>query len=48
MSNVQIFDTTFAMTILLILAVVVPLALLLANWFLHPGKIKKVLIKSTA
>ena len=48
MSNVQILDTTFAMTILLILAVVVPLALLLANWFLHPGKIKKVLIKSTA
>lgn len=48
MSNVQIFDTTFAMTILVILAVAVPLLLLLANWFLHPGKIKRVLIKSTA
>ena len=48
MSNVQIFDTTFAMTILVILAVAVPLLLLLANWFLHPGKIKRVLIKRTA
>ena len=43
MSNVEIFDTTFAMTILVIMAVCIPSILLLANWFLHPGKIKQVL-----
>ena len=48
MSNVEIFDTTFAMTILVILALCIPTVLLLANWFLHPGKIKNVLIKGSA
>lgn len=48
MNDVQIFDTTFAMTILVILAVAVPLLLLFANWILHPGKIKHTLIKGTA
>ena len=40
MTNVEIFDTTFAITILVVLALVVPTALLVSNWFLHPGKIK--------
>ena len=48
MSNVEIFDTTFAITILVIMALCIPTALLLANWFLHPGKIKQVLIKGSA
>lgn len=48
MSNVEIFDTTFAMTILVVLALVVPTALLVANWFLHPGKIKGTSIKGTS
>lgn len=48
MSNVQIFDTTFALAILVILAIAVPLLLLFANWILHPGKIKQTLIKGTA
>lgn len=48
MSNVQIFDTTFALAILIILAIAVPLLLLFANWVLHPGKIKQTLIKGTA
>ena len=48
MSNVEIFDTTFAMTILVIMALCIPTVLLLANWFLHPGKIKNVLIKGSA
>lgn len=48
MNDVQIFDTTFALTILVILAVAVPLILLFANWILHPGKIKHTLIKGTA
>jgi len=48
MSNIQIFDTTFALTVLVILAIVVPLALLFANWLLHPGKIKQTLIKGSA
>lgn len=48
MSNVEIFDTTFAMTILVLMAVCIPAILLLANWFLHPGKIKQVLIKGSA
>ncbi|MBR2060249.1 MAG: NADH-quinone oxidoreductase subunit A, partial [Fibrobacter sp.] len=48
MSNVEIFDTTFAMTILVIMAVCIPSILLLANWFLHPGKVKNVLIKGSA
>ena len=43
MSNVEIFDTTFAMTILVIMALCIPTVLLLANWFLHPGKVKNVL-----
>ena len=47
MSNVEIFDTTFAMTILVVLALVVPTALLVANWFLHPGKIKGTSIKGS-
>ena len=48
MTNVEIFDTTFAMTILVVLALVVPTALLVANWFLHPGKIKGTSIKGTS
>ncbi len=48
MSNVEIFDTTFAMTVLVLMAVCIPAILLLANWFLHPGKIKQVLIKGSA
>ena len=44
MSNVEVFDTTFAVTILVIMAVCIPTALLLANWFLHPGKIKDTAI----
>ena len=36
MTNVEIFDTTFAMTILVV------------NWFLHPGKIKGTSIKGTS
>jgi NADH-quinone oxidoreductase subunit A len=48
MSNAQIFDTTFALAILIILAIAVPLLLLFSNWVLHPGKIKKTLIKGTA
>lgn len=48
MTNVAIFDTSFALTILVILAIAVPLVLLFANWILHPGKIKKTLIKGTA
>ena len=31
MTNVEIFDTTFAITILVVLALVVPTALLVAN-----------------
>ena len=48
MTNVEIFDTTFAITILVVLALVVPTALLVANWFLHPGKIKGTSIKGTS
>ena len=48
MSNAQIFDTTFALAILIILAIAVPLLLLFSNWVLPPGKIKKTLIKGTA
>ena len=48
MSNVEIFDSTFALTILVILAVAVPLLLLFSNWVLHPGKIKNTEIKGTA
>lgn len=38
MDNVIVFDTVFAVTILAIIAIVVPLALLFANWLLHPGR----------
>ena len=48
MSNVEIFDSTFALTILVVLAVAVPLLLLFSNWVLHPGKIKNTEIKGTA
>lgn len=48
MSNVEIFDSTFALTILVVLAVAVPLLLLFSNWVLHPGKIKDTEIKGTA
>lgn len=48
MSNVEIFDTTFAMTILVIMPIFIPALLLVANWVLHPGKIKQVLIKGSA
>ena len=48
MSNVEIFDSTFALTILVVLAVAVPLLLLFSNWILHPGKIKNTEIKGTA
>lgn len=48
MSNIEIFDTTFAMTVLVIIAIVVPLALLFVNWLLHPGKIKRTVIKGSA
>ncbi len=48
MTDLQIFDTTFAMTILVVLALVVPTVLLLANWLLHPGKIKNAEIKGTS
>ena len=48
MSNVEIFDTTFAMTILVIMALCIPAALLVANWFLHPGKLKHTIIKGSA
>lgn len=48
MTDVEIFDTTFAMTILVILAIVIPTALLVANWILHPGKIKDTSIKGTS
>jgi len=48
MSNVEIFDSTFALTILVVLAVAVPLLLLFSNWVLHPGRIKNATIKGTA
>jgi len=48
MSNIEVFDTTFAITVLIIIAVAVPLILLFANWLLHPGRIKKTLIKGSA
>ena len=48
MNNVEIFDSTFALTILVVLAVAVPLLLLFSNWVLHPGKIKNTEIKGTA
>ncbi|MDR1759610.1 MAG: NADH-quinone oxidoreductase subunit A [Fibrobacter sp.] len=48
LTNIEVFDTTFAMTVLILLAIVVPLALLAANWVLHPGKIKKTEIKGSA
>ena len=48
MSNAEIFDSTFALTILVVLAVAVPLLLLFSNWVLHPGKIKNTEIKGTA
>jgi NADH-quinone oxidoreductase subunit A len=48
MSNIEIFDTTFAMTILVIIAIVVPLTLLFVNWLLHPGRLKRTLIKGSA
>ncbi|MDD6092771.1 MAG: NADH-quinone oxidoreductase subunit A [Hallerella succinigenes] len=48
MSNIEIFDSTFALTILVVLAVAVPLLLLFSNWVLHPGKIKNTEIKGTA
>ena len=48
MNNVSIFDTTFAVTILTIIALAVPFILLLANWLLHPGRIKRTLIKGSA
>lgn len=48
MTNVEIFDTTFAMTILVILALCIPTVLLVANWVLHPGKIKETAIKGTS
>ena len=48
MSNIEVFDTTFAMTVLIIIAIAVPLILLFANWLLHPGRIKKTLIKGSA
>ena len=48
MSNVEVFDTTFAMTILVIMALCIPALLLLANWLLHPGKIKGTAIKGTS
>ncbi len=48
MNNVEIFDTTFAVTILALLAICVPLLLLFANWILHPGKIKRTKIKGSA
>ena len=47
MSNVEIFDSTFALTILVILAVAVPLLLLFSNWILHPGRLKNTTIKGT-
>lgn len=48
MGNVEIFDTVFAMTILVVLAAAVPLLLLFANWVLHPGRIKNANIQETA
>lgn len=48
MSNIEVFDTTFAMTVLIIIAIAVPLILLFANWLLHPGRIKQTLIKGSA
>lgn len=48
MENVQIFDTVFALTVLVALAVCVPLLLLFANWLLHPGKIRRAEIKGSA
>ena len=48
MSNADIFDSTLALTILVVLAVAVPLLLLFSNWVLHPGKIKNTEIKGTA
>lgn len=48
MNNVSIFDTTFAITVLAIIAIAVPLILLFANWILHPGRIKRTLIKGSA
>ncbi|MBP5246448.1 MAG: NADH-quinone oxidoreductase subunit A [Fibrobacter sp.] len=48
MSNVEIFDSTFALTILVVLAVAVPLLLLFSNWVLHPGRLKNTTIKGTA
>lgn len=48
MSNIEVFDTTFAMTVLIIIAIAVPLILLFANWLLHPGRLKKTLIKGSA
>ena len=36
------------MTILVIMALCIPTILLVANWFLHPGKIKHTIIKGSA
>jgi NADH-quinone oxidoreductase subunit A len=36
------------MTVLIIIAIAVPLILLFANWLLHPGRIKQTLIKGSA
>ena len=43
MSNIEVFDTTFAMTVLIIIAIAVPLILLVANGLLRPRRIKKTL-----
>lgn len=48
MTNIEIFDTTFAVTILAVIAFFVPLLLLFANWILHPGKIKRAEIKGSS
>lgn len=47
LDNVAIFDTVFALTVLILIAVAIPLMLLAANWVLHPGRIKHTDIKGT-
>ncbi len=48
MEDLVVFDTTFAITVLALIAIAVPLILLFVNWLLHPGRIQRTLIKGSA
>ncbi len=47
LGNVEIFDTAFALTVLILIAIAIPLILLISNWILHPGRKKHTEIKGT-